>query len=71
MRNDAPLAAMGTMRLPEDAGEVTMRADGRFDGAVLAIEVSNDGVMFAPAAAPTRALVNSAWRCTLRCSGPM
>jgi hypothetical protein len=47
-RNDtgAPLV------LPDDAGEITVRADGRFDGAALAIELSHDGMAFASAAAP-------------------
>ena len=49
-RNDtgAPLV------LPSDAGELLVQVDGRFDGAALMIELSHDGVEFAPAAAAVR-----------------
>jgi hypothetical protein len=40
--------------LPDDVGDISTRADGRFDGAVLTIEHSHDGAMFAPVAAPIR-----------------
>jgi hypothetical protein len=47
-RNDtgAPLV------LPSDAGELLVQVDGRFDGAALLMELSHDGLQFAPAAAP-------------------
>jgi hypothetical protein len=49
-RNDigAPLV------LPSDAGELLVQVDGRFDGAALMIELSHDGVEFAPAATAVR-----------------
>jgi hypothetical protein len=49
-RNDtgAPLV------LPDDVGEITVCADGRFDDAALAIELTHEGLAFAPAAASIR-----------------
>src|SRR5262245_24685036 len=41
--------------LPDEPCEITVRADGRFDGAALAIEITYDGVTYATAAAPMRA----------------
>jgi hypothetical protein len=40
--------------LPNDIGDLLVQVDGRFDGAALAIELSQDGVEFAPAAAAVR-----------------
>lgn len=49
-RNDVGAALV----LPDDACDITMRADGRFDGAGLAVEITYDGTAYAPAASPMR-----------------
>lgn len=41
--------------LPDEDCTIDLRADGRFDSAALVIEMSHDGVTFAPASAPMRA----------------